>query len=93
MSIDDPKGFTELYLVFELMASNLSSVISQIELNDLQIKTLIYQLLLGIHYMHSADIIHRDIKPENLLVSRKCELKIGDLNLARKCENEDDSRT
>jgi serine/threonine protein kinase len=39
--------------------------------------------------MHSADLIHRDLKPSNLLVNKNCGLKIGDLGLARKHENED----
>ena len=40
-----------------------------------------------IHYIHSADVIHRDLKPNNLLVNKNCQLKIADLNLARKFEN------
>lgn len=40
--------------------------------------------------MHSADIIHRDLKPENILINQKLELKIADMNLARK---EDDNPT
>jgi len=43
--------------------------------------------LQGIHYIHSANVIHRDLKPNNLLVNKNCNLKIADLNLARKFEN------
>jgi serine/threonine protein kinase len=43
-----------------------------------------YQILVGVYYLHSADVIHRDLKPDNLLVTKNCTLKIADLNLARK---------
>ena len=44
----------------------------------------LYQILCGIYHMHSAEVIHRDLKPNNLFVNKTCELKIGDLGLARK---------
>lgn len=43
-----------------------------------------YQMLVGLYHLHSAVVIHRDLKPNNLLVNKNCDLKIGDLNLARK---------
>lgn len=52
-------------------------------LSNLHIQFFVYQLLRGMKYIHSANVIHRDLKPGNLLVNSDCELKICDFGLAR----------
>lgn len=47
------------------------------------LKSLTYQLLNGLVYLHSVHILHRDIKPANILVTSSGQVKIGDLGLAR----------
>lgn len=43
----------------------------------------LYQLLRGLRYVHSANVLHRDLKPSNLFLNGNCDLKIGDFGLAR----------
>lgn len=43
----------------------------------------LYQLLRGLKYVHSANVLHRDLKPSNLLLDANCDLKIADFGLAR----------
>ena len=42
-----------------------------------------YQILRGLLYMHSANIMHRDLKPSNILINADCDLKICDFGLSR----------
>lgn len=43
----------------------------------------LYQILRGLKYIHSANVLHRDLKPSNLLLNTTCDLKICDFGLAR----------
>jgi len=52
-------------------------------LTDAHFQSFIYQILCGLKYVHSANVLHRDLKPGNLLVNADCELKICDFGLAR----------
>ena len=71
--------FSDIYLVFDRMDADLHQVIrSHQELTDDHVRYFLYQILRGLKYIHSANVIHRDLKPGNLLVNENCDLKIGD---------------
>ncbi|CAN6463797.1 unnamed protein product [Victoria cruziana] len=66
------------------MDTDLHQVIrSDQPLTDDHCQYFIYQLLRGLKYVHSANVLHRDLKPSNLLLNSNCDLKIGDFGLAR----------
>ncbi|KAG7618637.1 putative mitogen-activated protein kinase CMGC-MAPK family [Arabidopsis thaliana] len=80
-------SFRDVYLVYELMDSDLNQIIkSSQSLSDDHCKYFLFQLLRGLKYLHSANILHRDLKPGNLLVNANCDLKICDFGLARTYE-------
>uniref|UniRef100_A0A672JBX0 mitogen-activated protein kinase n=1 Tax=Salarias fasciatus TaxID=181472 RepID=A0A672JBX0_SALFA len=80
--------FTDVYLVTHLMGADLNNIVKCQKLTDDHVQFLIYQILRGLKYIHSADIIHRDLKPSNLAVNEDCELKILDFGLARHTDDE-----
>uniref|UniRef100_A0A8C4SM97 mitogen-activated protein kinase n=1 Tax=Erpetoichthys calabaricus TaxID=27687 RepID=A0A8C4SM97_ERPCA len=80
--------FNDVYLVTHLMGADLNNIVKCQKLTDDHVQFLIYQILRGLKYIHSADIIHRDLKPSNLAVNEDCELKILDFGLARLTDEE-----
>jgi len=81
-------NFEELYLVTHLMGADLNNIVKTQKLSDEHVAFLVYQILRGLKYVHSANIIHRDLKPSNLAVNEDCELKILDFGLARATDDE-----
>ncbi|XP_037070098.1 mitogen-activated protein kinase p38b-like isoform X1 [Pollicipes pollicipes] len=84
-SYDD---FKDVYFVTDLMGADLNNILKTQSLTDEHVQFLVYQILRGLKYIHSAGIIHRDLKPSNLAVNEDCELKILDFGLARPTEHE-----
>jgi len=83
----DPQNmrtFDELYMVMEICDSDLKKLCkTDVTLTPLHINTLLYNLLVGLKYLHSAGIYHRDLKPANCLVNQDCSVKICDFGLSR----------
>ncbi|KDN52389.1 Pkinase-domain-containing protein [Tilletiaria anomala UBC 951] len=77
------EAFTEVYLIQELMETDLHRVIRTQELSDDHAQYFTYQSLRALKALHSADVIHRDLKPSNLLLNANCDLKVCDFGLAR----------
>ncbi|GAB2291035.1 Mitogen-activated protein kinase 11 [Dionaea muscipula] len=78
------ENFNDVYIVYELMDTDLHQIIrSNQQLTDDHCRYFLYQLLRGLKYVHSANVLHRDLKPSNLLLNANCDLKIGDFGLAR----------
>ncbi|XP_032489296.1 cyclin-dependent kinase-like 2 isoform X2 [Phocoena sinus] len=73
------------YLVFEFVDH---TVLDDLELFpnglDYQLaQKYLFQIINGIGFCHSHNIIHRDIKPENILVSQSGVVKLCDFGFAR----------
>lgn len=82
-----------IYMIFEFFEHDLLQIIHYHNHPEIKpipestIKSLIWQVLNGVTFLHKNWIFHRDLKPANIMVSRNGVLKIGDLGLARKFNN------
>ncbi|CAG8652798.1 2633_t:CDS:2, partial [Dentiscutata erythropus] len=77
----------ELYFVFEHMELNLYQFIKDRKgklLKERTVQSIIFQILKGLHHIHSHGIFHRDMKPENILISTKKKITCN-------CTNKSDS--
>jgi len=51
--------------------------------NSDTLRKLIYQIILGMDYIHRNKIYHRDLKPQNILVRKDKSIAIADFGLSR----------
>uniref|UniRef100_A0A0E0FQ54 mitogen-activated protein kinase n=1 Tax=Oryza nivara TaxID=4536 RepID=A0A0E0FQ54_ORYNI len=78
------REFRDIYIIFELMESDLHQVIkANDDLTPEHHQFFLYQLLRGMKYIHAASVFHRDLKPKNILANADCKVKICDFGLAR----------
>ncbi|NXF70375.1 CDK5 kinase, partial [Ciccaba nigrolineata] len=75
----------KLTLVFEFCDQDLKKYFDSCngDLDPEIVKSFMYQLLKGLAFCHSRNVLHRDLKPQNLLINRNGELKLADFGLAR----------
>ncbi|KAF3699445.1 Cyclin-dependent-like kinase 5 [Channa argus] len=75
----------KLTLVFEYCDQDLKKYFDSCngDLDPETVKSFMYQLLKGLAFCHSRNVLHRDLKPQNLLINRNGELKLADFGLAR----------
>lgn len=84
MFLPETRDFNDIYIVQELMDSDLHKVIqSKQQLAEEHHRYFVYQILCAVHYLHSANLVHRDLKPANVLVNTNCDVKVCDFGLAR----------
>lgn len=74
----------QLTLVLEYIDADLRKVLTSEGVINRY--SLIKQLIEGVSYLHSQQVVHRDLKPQNILVNKEGELKIADFGLARSFE-------
>ena len=75
-----------LVLVFEHIDQDLSAYLEKCPppgLSPAIIKSMLYQILAGVDFLHSNRIVHCDLKPQNILVTNGGDVKITDFGLAR----------
>ncbi|KAL8166596.1 hypothetical protein V2J09_008095 [Rumex salicifolius] len=75
----------DVYLVHELMDYDLGRIIKSApaRLSGGHVKYVLFQILRGLKFLHSANVVHRDLKPQNILVNNNWKLKICDFGMAR----------
>ncbi|CAH2073414.1 unnamed protein product, partial [Iphiclides podalirius] len=80
----------DVYIVQCLMETDLYKLLKTQKLSNDHICYFLYQILRGLKYIHSANVLHRDLKPSNLLLNTTCDLKICDFGLARVADPDHD---
>lgn len=68
----------------EYMEHEMKELLKSIQFSEEQVRRLMKDLLQGMEFLHSKNIVHRDLKTSNLLYSNEGILKICDFGLARR---------
>ena len=71
----DIESMKDTYMVLDKCDMDMKKLLrSNKYLQEVQCKSIIYDILCGVQYLHKAKICHRDLKPENILVNDDCTI-------------------
>ena len=78
-----------IWIFLELMDCSLLDIIETYSdrYNENVVKYILWQVLLGLRFLHSKSIIHRDIKSDNILVNSKGDVKLSDFGFSCQLES------
>ena len=75
-----------IFLEYVAGGSVATMLVNYGSLGETLIANFVRQILQGLNYLHSKDIIHRDIKGANILVDNKGTVKISDFGISKRVE-------
>lgn len=75
-----------IFLEYVAGGSVATMLVNYGPLGESLIQNFVRQILEGLSYLHSRDIIHRDIKGANILVDNKGSVKISDFGISKRVE-------
>lgn len=75
-----------IFLEYVAGGSVATMLVNYGTLGETLIANFVRQILQGLNYLHSKDIIHRDIKGANILVDNKGTVKISDFGISKRVE-------
>ncbi|KAK3126542.1 hypothetical protein QOZ80_7AG0558140 [Eleusine coracana subsp. coracana] len=84
--IDDP-NIDKFYMVLEYVEGKM---VCDNGIEEATARNYMRDIISGLMYLHSHNIIHGDIKPDNLLVTSTGTVKIGDFSVSQVYEDDDD---
>src|SRR5690606_13147914 len=83
-----------LWVVMEYMGGGaLTDVVTTIDMAEGHIALMLKEVLSGLAFLHSKNVIHRDIKSDNVLLSRLGKIKLTDFGFCARLDEGKAKRT
>ncbi|KAI8088671.1 kinase-like domain-containing protein [Halteromyces radiatus] len=83
----------DIWMVMEYMdGGSLTDIVTYRYLFENEISVVCREVLQGLDYLHSNQIIHRDIKSDNILVSRQGHIKLSDFGFCARLSHHQPQR-
>ncbi|KAK9274306.1 hypothetical protein L1049_019120 [Liquidambar formosana] len=88
--IDDPKS-DYLYMVLEYLEGTIGGISETLrQIDETTARRYFKDIIAGVIYLHTHNIVHGDIKPDNLLLARGGRVKIGDFSVSHAFKDDND---
>jgi Serine/threonine protein kinase len=82
--IDFGRKDDNYFIIYELVEGiTLDKYIKNNKVSIENVENILLQLLSGLSYAHSLEIIHRDIKPQNIMITPAGVVKLTDFGIAK----------